>query len=156
MNTTNKWRSRGRSNRDKVRVCKSQDQYDPPVSNSTLPPRPYKVCPLQEPIVRVDNRIYELLSIFTDRLTRLEHYVYNTSERLTRDKYREDNLPGAEALWSQIQQGKTKEVREDISVPSDPIRVRPKNRRGYYREDPIESIGKPRTIDLTQCRYCSS
>ena len=53
----------------------------------------YPVCLVPELIVKIDNRIYELLS--TDRLTRLKHYVYNTSERLKREKYREEILPSA-------------------------------------------------------------
>ena len=156
MNTHNKWRSRGHSNRDKVWVTRTQDQDYPPISNSTIPLTPYKKFPVQEPIVRVDNQIYELLSIFIDRLTRLEHYVYNTLERLQIGKYKEYNLPSAKSLWSQIQQRKASEFRKESSVSSDPIRVRPKNRKGYNRDDPIESPGEPRTIDITQCHYYSS
>ena len=156
MNTQNKHRSSGRRIRDKAQATRCPNQYRPPTPNPTFTSRIYPVCSVPEPTVKIDNRIYELLSIFTDRLTRLEHYVYNTSERLKRDQYREKDLPSAETLWEQIQKGKAREFREEVSTPSEPIRVRPKNRRGYYRDDLAETTGKPRTIDITQCRYCSS
>jgi hypothetical protein len=153
MNTQNKWRLRGHRTRDKAQVIRSDNQRRLPVTSPTLYPKPHHVCPVSEPIVRFDNRIYELLSIFTDRLTRLENYVYNVSDRLKRNQYREDNLPGAETLWRQIQLGKAGEFREGSSVSRNQTR---KNHRGYYRDDPVESQGRPRTIDITQCRYCSS
>jgi hypothetical protein len=99
MNTQNKWRLRGHRIRDRVQEIRSHNPRHSPVPNPTNYPRSHHVRPVSEPIVHIDNRIYELLSIFTDRLTRLEHYVYNTSERLRRNQYREDNLPGAETLW---------------------------------------------------------
>ena len=72
------------------------------------------------------------------------------------NQYREDNLPGAETLWRQIQLGKAGEFREGSNVSRDQTRIPTKNRRGYYRDDPSESQGRPRTIDITQCRYCST
>jgi hypothetical protein len=156
MNTQHRWRLRGRRIKDKVQVRWSHNPRQVPVPNPTNYPRSHPTCPVSEPIVQIDNRIYELLSIFTDRLTRLEHYVYDTSERLKRDQYREDNLPGAETLWRQIQLGKIREFREGLSVPKDQPRIPGRNRRGYYRDDQTDSPGLPRTIDITQCRYCSS
>ncbi len=156
MNTQNKHRSSGRRIREKAHVARCQNQQRSPLPSPTFTPRSYPVCQVSEPVVKIDNRIYELLSIFTDRLTRLEHYVYRTSERLKSEKIGEKLLPSAEELWSLIQKGETREFREEASTSSEPIRVRPRNRRGYYRDDPIEPVGKPRTIDITQCRYCSS
>lgn len=156
MNAPNKWSPKGRRIRDKAQGTRNHNQDSSPIPNSTQSSRSHQVCPVSEPIVKLDNRIYELLSIFTDRLTRLENYVYNTSERLKRDQIREDNLPGAETLWRLIQQGKAGEFREESSVSRDQIRTPTKNRRGYYRDDPSEPQGRPRTIDITQCRYCSS
>lgn len=153
MNTQNKWRLRGHRTRDKVQVTRSHTQRHSPVTSPTLYPKSHPICPVSEPVVRFDNRIYELLSTLTDRLIRLENYVYSVSDRVKKDQYREDNLPGAETLWRQIQLGKAGEFREERSVPRNQTR---KNRRGYYRDDPVESQGRPRTIDITQCRYCSS
>ena len=156
MNTQNKWRFRGHRIRDKVQVVRYPNQHRLPILNPNHTPRSHLVCRVSEPIASIDDRIHELLNIFIDRLTRLEHYVYNTSERLKREKYGEEHLPSSEGLWDLTEQEKVREFREEVSTSSEPIRVRPKNRRGYYRDDPIESAGKPRTIDITQCRYCSS
>ena len=156
MNIHNKWRFRSRRIKDKVQVIGNQNQHYPPIPNPTFPLRPYNICLVQEPLVRIDRQIYELLSVVTNRLIRLEYSLSKTLERLERDQYREDNLPGAETLWRQIQLGKAGEFRERESVSRDPTRVPFKNRRGYKRNDPIELSGKPRTIDITQCRYCSS
>jgi hypothetical protein len=156
MNTRNKWSPRGRRIRDKAQGTRKHNQDSSPIPNPTIFPRSHQVCSVSEPIVKLDNQIYELLSIFTNRLTRLENYVYNTSERLTRDQIREDNLPGAETLWRLIQQGKAGEFRKGSNVYVDPTRTPTKNRRGYYRDNPSEPQGRPRTIDITQCRYCSS
>jgi hypothetical protein len=156
MNTLNNWRFRSRRDRDKIRGIRNQTQQYPPIPNSAFPFRPYKDCLASKPFTTIDHRIYKFLNTFNNRLTRLEHYIYNTLERLQRDQYRENNLPGAETLWRQIQQGKVKEFREGSSVSRDQIRTPTKNRRGYYRDDPSEPQGRPRTIDITQCRYCSS
>ena len=128
MNTQNKGRFRGCRIRDKVQVIRSQNQHYPPTPNPTFSSRSHQVCHVSEPIVKIDNRIYELLSIFTKRLTRLEDYVYNTSERSTRDQHQENNLPSAEALWNQFQQGKARAFREEINVSRNQTRIPIKNR----------------------------
>ena len=87
MNMQNKWRLRSRRTRDKAQVIGGQNRQYPPISNFTLPPRPYNICRVQEPIVRIDNRIYEFLSVVTNRLIRLENNLRNTLERLERDQY---------------------------------------------------------------------
>ena len=156
MNTQNKWRLRGHRTRDKAQVIRNHNQRHSPVASPTFYPKSHPVCPVSEPIERFDNRIYELLSIFTDQLTRLENYIYNVSDRVKRNQYREDNLPGAETLWRQIQLGEEREFREGKSTYVDPTRTSTKNRRGYYRNELSELQGRPRTIDITQCRYCSS
>ena len=129
MNTQNKWRLRGHKTRDNVQVIRSHNQRQLPATRPTFYPKPHHVCPVSEPIVRFDNQIYELLSIFTNRLIRLQNYVYNMSNKLKRNQYREDNLPGAETLWTQIQLGKAREFREESSVSRNQTRM---NRRGYY------------------------
>jgi hypothetical protein len=156
MNTLNKWRFRGHKNNDKIRVIRSQNQHNPPTPTPTLPLRSYKICLVPKHILSIDNRTYELLNTFIDRLTKLEHYVYNTSDRLKKYQYRKNNLPNAETLWRQIHHGKVREFREGSSVSRNQTRIRTKSRRGYNREDQIESPRLPRTIDITQCRYCSS
>lgn len=92
MSLQNKWRLRGRRNTKKACVHGSQFQQHILIPNPILPPKPYRICPVSEHIIRIDTRIYELLTIFTDRLTRLQYYVCNMSERLKRDRYQRNNL----------------------------------------------------------------
>lgn len=150
MNTQNNWKIRGRRNRDKGHI-------PIPIPIPTLPPRPYVSHPMTKFIVKVDNKIYELLSISTYILTRLEHQVYDTSERLKSDIYRKNILPSAEELLSEIQQGKAENFREESTRDSfDQIRVPAKNRREFQENSRTKLPGLPRTIDITQCPYFSS
>ena len=159
MNTRNNWRIRRRRNRDKSFVNGSQThrQSHIPIPIPTIPPRPYIIRPVTEPIVKVDNKIYELLSIFTNRLTRLGHYVYDKLERLKRDKYRKNTFPSAKELLSGIQQGKAEKCREKSTRDSyDQIGVPTKDCRAFQENSRTELPGLPRTIDITQCPYISS
>ena len=59
--------------------------------------------------------------------------MYNTSERLKRDQYRENNLLGAEAtMESKLE---VRECREEINMLRDQTRILVKNCRGYNRDN---------------------
>lgn len=159
MNIQNKWRNKGRRNRGKGSGVKSQSYQRPhlPTPNPTLPSRSSTSRHVTEPLERLDNRTNELLEIITTRLTRLEHYVYDTSERLKRDKYRKENPPSISELWSELQRRTSEVVRRESIIDSfHQIEISPRGRRVHQQNTQTEAFTLPRTIDITQCRYCSS
>ena len=98
MNVLNSRRFRGRRNRYKSCGSQSQHYLHIPIPNPTLLPRPYRIHLVPEPIVRINTRIHELLTIFIDELITQEHYIYDMSKRSKRGQYRGNKLPIANKL----------------------------------------------------------